>query len=217
MPERGRRQLVAVAVAVARIRAAMAAIPTIAAVLMIGAMSACTSHPVSAPDHGGDATPLSSAALPDIGTRMPDGTVYAGLSMTTGKPSYVAAAGRRMPDGSVYAGISPDTDQPLYTTAADAPGAYTWNAALAYCRALSAGGHDDWRLPTLTELALQFSNRADIGGYNETGSMDNGTGYYWSSLQASDSEAWAQRFNDGFHEHPGKDIGSALRCVRSAQ
>jgi len=180
----------------------------------VGIVSACSTIPDSTSVHGGGTTPPSSATLPDIGTRMPDGTVYAGLSMTTGKPSFVAAAGRIMPDGSVYAGISPDTDKPLYTTAADAPGAYTWSEALAYCRSLSVGGHADWRLPTLAELALQFNNRADIGGYNETGQMENATGYYWSSLQASDSESWAQRFNDGFHEHPGKDIDSSLRCVR---
>ena len=184
------------------------------AIAMIAATSACVTLSANAPAHDSDTTPRSSASLPDIGTRMPDGTVYAGLSMTTGKPSYVAAAGRRMPDGSVYAGISPDTDKPLYTTAADAPGAYTWNEALAYCRSLALGGHDDWRVPTLAELALQFNNRADIGGFNETGRMEKATGYYWSSLEASDSEAWAQRFNDGFHEHPGKDIDSSLRCVR---
>jgi len=184
------------------------------AIAMIGAMSACATMSANTPAHGADSTPQASATLPDIGTRMPDGTVYAGLSMKTGKPSYVAAAGGRMPDGSVYAGISPDTDKPLYTTAADAPGAYTWNEALAYCSSLTAGGHNDWRVPTLVDLALQFNNRADVGGFNETGRMDNATGYYWSSLQASDSEAWAQRFNDGFHEHPSKDIDSSLRCVR---
>src|ERR1700688_1802496 len=57
----------------------------------------------------------TSDALPDIGTKMPDGTVYAGLSMTTGKPSFVAAAGGRMPDGTIYAGISPDTGNRMYT------------------------------------------------------------------------------------------------------
>ena len=31
---------------------------------------------------------------PEIGTVMPDGTVYAGLSMDTGKPLFVPAPGR---------------------------------------------------------------------------------------------------------------------------
>jgi hypothetical protein len=156
----------------------------------------------------------TASALPDIGTKMPDGTVYAGLSMDTGKPSFVAPAGGKMPDGTIYAGISPDTGKRLYTTSVDAPGVYTWSQAVGYCRTLSASGHQDWRVPTMGELAVQFTNRADIGGFNETGQMENATGYYWSSLQVSDAEAWAQRFNDGFHEHPGKDIDSLLRCVR---
>ncbi len=165
----------------------------------------------AAPDTRSQHTP---DVLPDIGTRMPDGTVYAGLSMTTGKPSFVAAAGTRMPDGTIYAGISPDTGKRMYTTPADAPDVYTWSNAAEYCKTLSASGRVDWRVPSIGELAVQFGNRADIGGFNETGRMDNATGYYWSSLQAGDDQAWAQRFNDGFHEHPNKDLASLLRCVR---
>jgi Protein of unknown function (DUF1566) len=156
----------------------------------------------------------ASAALPDIGTKMPDGTVYAGLSMITGKPSFVAAAGGNMPDGTIYAGISPDTNQRLYTTPADAPGVYTWSKAAEYCKALSVSGHQDWRMPTLGELAVQFSNRADIGGYNETGTMKGSSGYYWSSLQVGDGDAWGQLFSDGFHEDFSKEQDSSLRCVR---
>ena len=152
--------------------------------------------------------------LPDIGTKMPDGTVYAGLSMDTGKPAFVAAAGGTMPDGTIYAGISPDTNKPMYTTPADAPGVYTWGDATKYCKKLSASGHRDWRMPTLGELAVQFANRADIGGFNETGKLRGASGYYWSSLQVGDEAAWAQSFKDGFHENPSKDSDSSVRCVR---
>jgi hypothetical protein len=69
-------------------------------------------------------------------------------------------------------------------------------------------------MPTIGELAVQFNNRADIGGFNETGRMQHATGYYWSSLQVGDDAAWAQSFKDGFHENPSKDIDSSLRCVR---
>jgi len=193
------------------------------ALTAIGLMFACTAMAANTAIYGDAQGPDAGAAgvalhthepLPDIGTRMPDGRVYAGLSMDTGKPSYVAAAGGRMPDGTVYAGVSPDTNKALFTTPEDAPGIYTWSEGIAYCKALSASGHHDWRMPTIGELAIQFSNRADIGGFNETGRMQHATGYYWSSLQVGDDAAWAQSFKDGFHENPSKDTDSSLRCVR---
>jgi hypothetical protein len=154
--------------------------------------------------------------LPEIGAEMPDGTVYAGLSMDTGKPLFVPAPGRRMPDGTVYAGISPDSDKALYTTPQDAPVVFPWLRAQRYCVALSASHRRDWHVPTLGELAVLFINRASIGSFNETGYVNNGPGYYWSSVQVGDASAWAQRFNDGYHEDLNKAQDSLVRCVRSS-
>jgi hypothetical protein len=180
--------------------------------------NAARSNDASAADqaHSQDVNPPlhKTDSMPDIGTKMPDGTVYAGLSMITGKPSFVAAAGGRMPDGTVYAGVSPDTNKRLYTTPADAPGAYTWSKAVEYCKTLSVSGHDDWRMPTIGELAVEFSNRTDIGGFNESGRMKGASGYYWSSLQVGEDDAWGQLFSDGFHEDFSKEQDSSLRCVR---
>jgi len=61
---------------------------------------------------------------------------------------------------------------------------------------------------------VQFINRADIGGFNETGQMKGASGYYWSSLVVGEGDAWGQRFNDGFHEDFSKEQVSLLRCVR---
>jgi hypothetical protein len=151
---------------------------------------------------------------PEIGTKMPDGTVYAGLSIDTGKPSFVPAAGGRMPDGTIYAGISPDSNQAFYATPQDAPLVFSWSKAVHYCKSLSAFGRHDWRVPSPGELAVLYTNRADIGGFNETGQSKNGSGYYWSSLQVTDASAWGQRFNDGYHDDFSKDLSSSLRCVR---
>src|SRR3984885_10523209 len=92
-----------------------------------GWLSACVTMPAGAAP--GTGSLHTSDAMPDIGTKMPDGTVYAGLSMTTGKPSFVAAAGGRMPDGTIYAGISPGSGNRMYPTPADAPDVYTWSKA----------------------------------------------------------------------------------------
>jgi hypothetical protein len=199
------------------------------AVAGFGCMSVCVGMTAASAAQGADGTPPgtnatpsaatpqsahASDALPDIGTKMPDGRVYAGLSMDTGKPSFVEAAGGKMPDGTIYAGISPDTGRRMFTTPVDAPGVYTWGEAMEYCKTLSVSGHDDWRVPSIEELAVQFGNRADIGGFNETGRMKNASGYYWSSLQIDDEEAWGQLFSDGFHEDFSKSQPSSLRCVR---
>jgi hypothetical protein len=194
--------------------AALAAIGFICARATVAANAAGDGEYKAPDEENSGAVSETRKTLPDIGTKMPDGTVYAGLSMDTGKPLYVAAAGKKMPDGTVYAGVSPDTNKRLYTTPEDAPGVYTWSAGAEYCKALSTGAHHDWRMPTIGELAVQFNNRADIGGFNETGRMHNATGYYWSSLQVGDDAAWAQSFKDGFHENPGKDQNSSVRCVR---
>lgn len=122
--------------------------------------------------------------------------------------------GERIPDGTVYAGVSPDTQKPFYTTSADAPGSYTWDEAGAYCSSLEAAGHKDWRVPTRGELDIEFNNRAAIGGFNETGDMRDG--WYWSSTPYNEyGLAWLQRFSDGRQDYNlSRDCDSSLRCVR---
>lgn len=168
-----------------------------------------------AADEGGSNGSVTANRLPEIGTKMPDGTVYNGLSIVTGRPEFVRAAGGRMPDGSLYAGLSPESNQAMYTTPQDVSSPMRWGRAMRYCQSLSAHGHHDWRVPSLTELAVLFGNRADIGGFNETGVVNNQPGYYWSSLEVTTATAWGQRFNDGYHDDFSKARPSLLRCVRS--
>jgi hypothetical protein len=124
--------------------------------------------------------------------------------------------GSTVPDGTVYAGVSPDTHEPLYTTPADAPGIYTWSKGEDYCRALQASGHQDWHVPTKDELNILYENRntgALKGTFNETGS--DPAGWYWSSLQIYNNDtAWDQRFSDGWQLLNYKGFDSSLRCVR---
>ena len=117
----------------------------------------------------------------------------------------------KMPDGSMYAGISPDSRQALYATPADAPVAYTFGQAERYAATLNAHGCHDWRVPTENELNLLFQNRHAIGGFNTSGASP--AGWYWSSSQG-DRDAWVQRFNDGRQNLNPKSIVASLRCVR---
>jgi hypothetical protein len=89
--------------------------------------------------------------------------------------------GERMPDGTVYAGISSSTGYAMYTTPGDAPLACTFNQARKYAKKLDAHGHKDWRVPTRNELIDLFENRAAIGGFNISGVGP--ASWYWSSSQ----------------------------------
>jgi uncharacterized protein DUF1566 len=120
--------------------------------------------------------------------------------------------GDRMPDGTIYAGVSPDTGKPMYAAPADAPLTMKWKEAMDYAANLHAHGHRDWRLPTKGELAALFNSRAAIGGFNVTGS--NPAGWYWSGTQDGRWGAWDQRFSDGGQSNNSKVSRSSVRCVR---
>ena len=119
--------------------------------------------------------------------------------------------GDKMPDGTIYAGISPDTGKPMYTTPADAPLTMTWKAAMKYAAKLDAHGQKDWRVPTEGELNVLFNNRAAIGGFKVTASGPSG--WYWSSTEDCYA-AWFQRFRDGVQNWNDEYNESSLRCVR---
>jgi hypothetical protein len=120
--------------------------------------------------------------------------------------------GEVMPDGTVYAGVSPDTFKPMYTTPADAPLTMKWQEAMEYAAKLDSHGHQDWRVPTKSELNVLFNNRATIGGFDVSGSSP--AGWYWSSRESHNLLAWGQSFSDGCQFWDGKGYDSSLRCVR---
>src|SRR5579884_120468 len=143
-----------------------------------------------------------------------DGAIHVHPAASDSKPAQAAdpKPGDRMPDGTIFAGISPDTGKPMYTTPADAPLTMKWKAAMNYAAKLDAHGHKDWRVPTLGELKLLFNNRAAIGGFNVTGSHP--AGWYWSSTDGNYGGARGRRFSDGYPYWSFKEGDSSLRCVR---
>jgi hypothetical protein len=126
-----------------------------------------------------------------------------------------ASVGDKMPDGTLYAGVSPDTNKPIYAMPADASLTMTFNGAKEYALGLNtrkALGHDDWRMPTKNELNVLFNNRAAIGGFNVSGS--DPAALYWSATPYFPWLAWCQRFSDGQQYNYGKDNHLSVRCVR---
>ena len=122
------------------------------------------------------------------------------------------APGDKMPDGTVYAGISPDTGKAMYAMPADAPLTMKFNQAKEYAAQLDAHGHKDWRVPTRKELDVLFNNRAAIGGFNVSGS--NPAGWYWSTASNYQWSAWGQRFSGGFQDDIIMGNPSSVRLVR---
>ena len=124
--------------------------------------------------------------------------------------------GDRMPDGTVYAGISPDTGKAMYTTHADVPPVtLTFNEAAECAKLLNAQkylGHDDWRVPTKRELNVLFDHRAAVGGFKELARLP--AGWYWTSSRDIDGKPERQRFTDGRQGFDDCDYVSSLRCVR---
>lgn len=115
--------------------------------------------------------------------------------------------GAKMPDGTIYAGDSPDTGKPMFTTPADAPLTMTFNEAKDYARKLAAQGHEDWRLPTKSELEVLFNNRAAIGAFHQVP--------YWSGSEDTTRKVVAgQRFTDGLQYFAYEDVRASVRCVR---
>ena len=123
--------------------------------------------------------------------------------------------GDRMEDGTIYAGISPDTNEAMYAAPADEV-MMNFNLAAARAEGLSRMAGKAYRVPSEGELNVLFNNRAAIGGFNETGSFS--VSCYWSSTLDPDVDNFAriQRFSaDGHRSYGSLCLTLPVRLVRS--
>jgi hypothetical protein len=92
----------------------------------------------------------------------------------------------------------------------------TWEQAMEYAMDMNSkkyGGHDDWRLPTIEELATLINYQR----YNPTSDFPGmPSSYFWSSSSFAyyASDAWYVDGYDGYVSYSGKTYGYAARCVR---
>jgi hypothetical protein len=130
---------------------------------------------------------------PEVGDKMSDGSIFAGIS--TGKQMFAAPQDAKKADGTNLT--------------------MTFNEAADYAKKLNAEnylGHNDWRVPTKAELNVLFNNRAAIGKLDISGSSPSG--WYWSGTPSYDNKAYGQRFSDGYQDRNSRNNGSSVRCVR---
>ena len=117
-------------------------------------------------------------------------------------------------------------------------GFYDWYEATDACKALRIGGHEDWRLPTRSEIIALLGECDDTvlnGGEGQCGAcidscemnchpserclavLGYDEDYYWTSDEEGEDKAWWALFLNGSVDCWGKDAGFPLRCTRTAR
>lgn len=93
-----------------------------------------------------------------------------------------------------------------------------WTEAIEYCEALSHGGADDWRLPSINELLSITDLSAYSPAIDSTFQKTVSGGYWSSTTYARDtSSAWGVDFDNG-NDHVNEKTGNLyVRCVRVGQ
>lgn len=137
--------------------------------------------------------------------------------------------GTVMEDGTVYAGISPTTGNMLFVMQKDAPLLMNANVAAGRIEAMNRDlsfGHEDWRLPTLKELKVIFANKekdALRGTFNETAERNKpfqpprertSPSWYRTSDPGCGFTTKGIYFNDGSEEELLTIESSSVRFVR---
>lgn len=87
-------------------------------------------------------------------------------------------------------------------------GCVDWSSAKLLCENSTVAGYNDWRLPTKEELMTLYSNREQIGGFNN--------GKYWSSSEASTYHYYYIDFSNGTSTwDPSNNNHHHVRAVRT--
>ncbi|MDR1904152.1 MAG: DUF1566 domain-containing protein, partial [Treponema sp.] len=84
--------------------------------------------------------------------------------------------------------------------------------AAQLCDSLVSDGFDDWFLPSKDELNLMYTN------LKAKGKGEFGAGWYWSSSEDNNGDAWFQMFSDGSQANTyyyDKGYTFSVRAVRA--
>lgn len=144
----------------------------------------------------------------------PEGVGLGGLlCVRGGEYNFAAGAIELLNDGTMF-----DTKNHRMWHSAASEELKTWTEALSYCETSRLGGHDNWRLPNVTELmslidynAAPDNFLADLGG-DSTSPKEK----FWTSttFEADPKNAWYVGFDDGQTKETAKSTSLRVRCVR---
>lgn len=161
---------------------------------------------------------LTSAATASVlrSATVTVGTESVQWDVTTANDQCAATApaiGTQCNNGSYYAGTSPDSGDKFFVMENDAPTAMNWGDAIAYCSNLAppsaqAHGRSDWYLPSQDEMLYIFNNLGPQPNHNFQ------PGWYFTSLESSPTDAWAQGMSSGPQWVFGKHELFSVRCAR---
>ena len=79
--------------------------------------------------------------------------------------------------------------------------------AAFFAEGSTCGTQTDWFLGSIGEMKLMYDNLQGVGGFS--------TGYYWSSSEFDDFNAWAQSFGTGVQDGYYKSYTPHVRPVRA--
>ena len=98
-------------------------------------------------------------------------------------------------------------------------GPMTWKEALSYCKSLSLGGHDDWRMPGIKELISIIDYGRRNPAIDTTAFPDTLSSHYWSATTYTDyaSSAWCVNFKHGGVYDLYESYTYYVRAVRGGQ
>lgn len=101
---------------------------------------------------------------------------------------------------------------------ATSPDRLNFKDAESYCKALTTGGHTDWRLPTIQELLSLVDYTRHDPAIDTDKFPDTKSNWYWSSSPYASSPAyyaWIVHFHHGHAYYDRRDHTAFVRAVRS--
>ncbi len=101
-----------------------------------------------------------------------------------------------------------DLNTELMWAAADSQQSFTWQEAVDYCEAYSAGGYEDWRMPTRAELSALFA-----AGINKEGKMISISGERIWAIEGDDTKGAFCHFTRGGCSWGEKVMSITLRAL----